>query len=170
MAEEEKSNQEENSESPKQGDWDHKKDKFEEFHYHKSRRSMFFGLVGFILLLVVVFGFIGVTMFGRTRSDNKMGRGNNVAIERNFGGQDMRGMMGRGESNGFESVTGKVTAINGKTFTMNIGSNKTKDVQISDTTRFPISSNTNIATGDSVTVRGGQDSNGVIQATLITIN
>lgn len=169
MTDEESTNQGQRSEPSESGEWDHKKDKFEQYHHYKSRRSMFFGLVGFIVLLFLVFGFIGVAVFGHSHN-NKIGRVNNVAVERNFGGAGMNGMMGRGEFNGSESVTGKVTAVNGKTFTMNVGSNTTKNVQISDSTRFPISSNTNISVGDSVTVHGGQDSNGIIQATLITIN
>lgn len=168
---EDKNTEDVRSESARQTEWDHKKDKYQEYGYYKSRRSMFFGLIGLVVLLVVIFGVIGTAMFGRYHN-NRIGRVNNVALERNFDGNGMgRGMVERGHSfAGADQVTGKVTAVNGKTFTMNVGSNQTKDVQISDTTRFPISSNTSISVGDTVTVRGGQDSSGVIQATRISVD
>jgi len=169
MTDEEKTNQDMHSKASKTGDWDHKKDKYEENGYYRNRRSMFFGLVGLIILLVVIFSAVGAAVFGHN-NNNRIGRVSNVAIERNFDGEGM-GMMGRDRSfRGSEQVTGKVTAVNGKTFAINVGSNQTKDVLISDTTRFPISSNTDIAVGDSVTVSGGQDSDGVIQAVRIVIN
>jgi hypothetical protein len=47
---------------------------------------------------------------------------------------------------------------------------QSKNVQISDTTRFPLNSATTVNTGDTVLVWGGQDSNGTIQATQISVN
>ena len=66
-------------------------------------------------------------------------------------------------------VSGKVTAVNDKQFTMTVGSTS-KTVQISDSTRFPNTSATKVAVGDTVVVVGEQDSNGVIQATEIAVN
>ena len=86
------------------------------------------------------------------------------------------GMMGRGHrfrgglnSNGFvigNAVGGKVTAVNGQQFTID-ASGTTKTVQITDTTRFPVNSGTQVKVGDQVIVSGEQDSKGVIQATRV---
>ncbi len=66
-------------------------------------------------------------------------------------------------------ISGKVTAVNGQTFTID-ASGTTKDVQITSDTRFPINSSTGVKTGDQVLVIGQQDSSGKIQATQIIVN
>lgn len=71
-----------------------------------------------------------------------------------------------GNFNSGNAISGKVTAVNGQTLTID-ASGTSKTVQISDSTRFPIGSATDIKTGDQVVVFGEQDSKGTVQATRI---
>ena len=89
-----------------------------------------------------------------------------------YGMKGGRGMMGGGYGfrggnfNSGNTISGKVTAVNGQTLTID-ASGTSKTVQISDSTRFPIGSATDIKTGDQVVVFGEQDSKGTVQATRI---
>ncbi len=103
---------------------------------------------------------IGRKSFGRNRnmygiSRNYMRRGNGKRYTLNQNGQNL--------------IEAKVTAVNGQTFTVD-NNGQPKNVQILDTTRFPLNSATKVNVGDTVAVYGQQDSNGVIQATLISVN
>lgn len=84
-----------------------------------------------------------------------------------YGGRG--GMMRGGNIANQNAISGKVTAVNDKKFTID-ASGTPKDIQISDTTRFPLNSATSVKVGDTVIVRGQQDSSGVIQATTILVN
>lgn len=120
-----------------------------------------------MVLAVVVFIFLALTAACVARVGHKsFGRNRNMAkINRNC---MRRGTRSRStlSQNAIES---KVTAVNDQTFTID-NNGQPKNVQISDTTRFPLNSATKVNVGNTVIVYGQQDSNGVIQAQLISVN
>ena len=133
--------------------------------------------VGAFLILVVLVGG-GVMAFRYFQRGRVVNTIDNRAMM-NSNGFGSRGGFGRGgmmRGRGFvndglsaNELDGKVTAVNDKQFTMTVNSTS-KTVQISDSTRFPNTSATKVAVGDTVVVIGEQDSNGVIQATEIVVN
>lgn len=128
-------------------------------------------IIGFFLLLIIGSGLMVMGMAARSRFLFTRNIGQNQEI--NDGGYGY--MMGRGGSFGRMSgnytnrISGKVTAANDKKFTIDYNGTS-KDVQITDSTRFPISSATTVKVGDTVIVMGQQDSGGVIQAIQVIVN
>lgn len=66
-------------------------------------------------------------------------------------------------------IWGKVMAVGDKKFTIEY-EGKPKEVQISDETRFPLDSKTEINVGDTVEIWGEQDVHGTVQAERIIVN
>jgi hypothetical protein len=134
----------------------------------KMSENQKYFLVGAIVLVFFVFLLFGLAFFGYF--DHRGFRGGNKAVmmERNFDSFNHRGFVGRGDGMRQDSVTGKVTTVNGQAFTLDVNG-QLKNVQISDLTRFPLNSATSVKTGDTVTVWGQQDSKSVIQATRIVV-
>lgn len=85
------------------------------------------------------------------------------------GGMMHRGMGRNGVHNG---VVGGVSSINGNTLTLR-SNDTTHDIAISSTTSFykagSIAKQSDLQVGDIVFVTGTPDSNGIIQATSVTI-
>lgn len=161
MAEEEKSVPEKNSngttkEAPQKS-------------YPVSNKGLLIGLLIAVVIVILLFFTLTFGFFGHYRYNypNMMrgndGRGYMMGPGyKGFGGNGY-GMMGQ------NVIRGKVTNVSGQTFTMDV-SGTSKNVQINDTTRFPVSSSSSVKNGDTVLVWGLQDSKGVIQATYIQIN
>ena len=86
-------------------------------------------------------------------------------------GEDSTGLRGQGMRmrRGINQDSAKVTAVDGKQFTIDL-SGTTYKVQINDSTRFPVDSVTTVKVGDQVVVIGEKDSNGMIQADRIIVN
>ncbi|HUD20909.1 MAG TPA: hypothetical protein VMQ44_02490 [Candidatus Saccharimonadales bacterium] len=144
-----------------------KEDRYREWrHFHHRRTWMFGWLVVLALFVILVFGLLFAGFNGHRREMDVGRFGENM--DTRIGGRGF-GMMGgmRGARGG--SLTAKVNAVNGQTLIVDdAGTSRT--IQISSTTRFSLSSTTKIATGDTITVIGSQDSGGVIQADLIYVN
>jgi hypothetical protein len=128
--------------------------------------------------LLVLFGVIGVAKMAFFQN----GPGNRIAVQRSFmvegngfgggrmmmGGREMRGGYGSG-------IIGTVTAISGDNLTVHKASNNTNyTVIISSTTQIRegnnIAAQSNLATGQAVTVQGSSNSSGQIIANFIIIN
>lgn len=140
-----------------------------DWHNHKKKMMLAGGVfLVFIAVGAVAAGVAFKHFEGNSRvysiSNNRMMSGN---IHGNFDGRN--GMMGRGNVLFGAQTTGKVTAVDGKTFTVDASGTSLK-VQITDTTRFPLKSATSVVVNDQVIVSGEKDSNGVIQATRIIVN
>lgn len=134
-------------------------------HIHKKIIWMF----GFLALVFLTLLLAGGMAFKHSFAGYR-GRGFNKNIYQNRG-ITMDRMYGF-ENNGFigsNIVSGKVTAVSGKKFTVDDSGTKI-DVKISDSTRFPISSATSVKTGDQVIVWGEKDSSGTVQAVRIVVN
>jgi hypothetical protein len=125
-------------------------------------------LVGVIVLVFFVFLLFGLAFFGHFGHRGFGGGRNAVMMKRDFNSFGHRGFVGRGSGMRQDSVTGKVTTVNGQVFTIDVNG-QSKNVQISDLTRFPLNSTTSVKAGDTVTVWGQQDSKNVIQATRIVV-
>lgn len=137
------------------------------------------------ILAVVIVGTAVIVVLGAgafSVMNLKNGRpGNRGFFNNQLGGPGMRGYghMDRGGFGGRKlnggnvanrnAISGKVTAVNDKKFTID-ASGTSKEIQISDTTRFSLNSATSVKVGDTVIVRGQQDSSSVIQATTIVVN
>lgn len=147
----------------------------------------------FIALIVIAIIFLGLIVgcFARMKSGNKMtkmnygynmdrnGQNNQLGKDQNMGRNMQNGgnandnYMGRGADKKYiltqNTIEGKVTAVNDQVFTMD-NNGQSRNVQVSSSTRFPLDSTTKINVGDIITVRGQQDSNGMIQAVSISVN
>ena len=140
------------------------------YHAHKKKLMV---VAGVLLILLVVgllaIGVIGKRMLGRgnVRQEFRIERQNNFGSGMMNNGRGIRG--GSGMMNRENSTSGKVTAVDGKQFTIDASGTSVK-VQISDSTRFPLNSATTVTVGDGVSVSGERDSNGVIQAVRIVVN
>lgn len=132
----------------------------------RKSNGLILALAGLVIIIVLLFS--GFFFFHFTNR-SFMGMRNRFAINRTFNQGNFRGSMGHGRFMGANSVSGKVTSVNNLSFTID-QNGTTKTVQISSTTRFPINSATKVVVGDQVVIRGGQDNQGVIQATLIIVN
>lgn len=121
-------------------------------------------LVAIIILAILLIGFAFVFRF-----THRPFFGPRERIPMGYYYRGYRGFRG---GRGFvfqNTISGKVTAVNGQTLTIDVNG-QTKTVQISDATRFPIGSATKVNVGDQIVVWGSQDSQGVIQATQIAVN
>jgi len=99
---------------------------------------------------------------------NKVDHMPNERSDAYIGRHGMNGLMGnRGILQ--DRISGKVTSVNGKSFTLE-ASGTSYNVQISDSTRFPINSASTVKTSDTVLVWGQKDGNDIIQATQIAVN
>lgn len=126
--------------------------------------------------VIALVGILGLAAIGAKqvfyRGASKLSPG--FRMER-FGrdGLERGGMMGgrRGGFRGYmeDRTQGKVTAVDGKKFTIDVSGTVTQ-VQITDTTRFPMNSATTVKVGDTVVVMGEKDSGGVVQAIRIMVN
>jgi|GEM_PF-1669028 len=133
--------------------------------HHKST-WLLAGIIAFIVLMVLL---AGAVFTFRLAHRVFPGVRNETTVSRVYGFPGHRNFVGRGRINGVSSVSGKVTAVAGQTFTIDVNG-QSKTVQISDTTRFPLNSATSVKTEDQVIVFGQQDSKGVIEATRILVN
>ncbi len=129
----------------------------------ETKYILFGGLIGFALLLMLVFG--SMFIFRLRNRINWVPRNMIVGRVYNFGHRN----FARGKYSAANQTSGKVTSVNGSTFTVD-ASGQTKTVQISATTRFPLNLANKVNVNDQVEVWGLQDSNGVIQATRIAVN
>ena len=137
--------------------------KMENDHSHKVSDLVVGGIIGAIIVVVLLS--IGSLFFFRLPNRAFLGFRERAPV-----GEIYRGPFGARRGFVFSnSISGKVTAVNGQTFTVDV-SGQSKTVQITDSTRFPITSATKMNVGDQVVVWGQQDSNGVIQATRIAVN
>jgi len=125
-------------------------------------------LAGVIALIVLMVLLAGAVFTFRLAHRIFPGVRNETGVSRVYGFPGHRNFDGRGRINDVNSISGKVTAVNGQTFTIDI-SGQSKTVQTLDTTRFPLNSATIVKVGDQVVVFGHQDSKGVIQATRILV-
>lgn len=138
---------------------------------NKNHRILAVVIVGTAVIVVLGVGAFSVMHLKNSRL------GARRAFSTHLGGPGMRGyghigrggMMRGGNIANQNAISSKVTAVNDKKFTID-ASGTSKDIQISDTTRFPLDSATSVKVGDTVIVRGQQDSSGVIQATTILVN
>jgi len=126
-----------------------------------------------ILAIVIIGGAMAFRTFERGRLVNDIDQ-RVAANGDSFGFRGGRmGMMGRGfrqdNDESANTISGTVTAVDGSKFTVSVN-NSSKTVEISDATRFPITSASKVAVNDKVEVVGQQDSNGVIQANEIVVN
>lgn len=150
-----------------------RKDAVETKEKNKPNKKSLIVVIIAIIVLVVGAGAFAVLHFKKGRVLNRGFRGGYGMMGGNFRG----GMMGRGgfrggnfnNGNGYigsNGISGKVTAVNDKTFTVD-ANGTSKNVQITDSTRFPANSSSQVKVGDQVVVIGEQDSNGNIQATRV---
>ena len=125
------------------------------------------GIVSFVIFAFLIAG--SLFIFRVSRRFNPVR--NQVSFNRsyNFGhaGFHNRGFMGRMME--ADSVSGKVTAVNGQTFTID-DKGQSKSVQINNTTRFSLNSATKVNVNDQVVIWGLQNSSGIIQADRISVN
>ncbi len=138
------------------------------YHYHEHARKAF--IVGLGIFLILLAGLIGLLTIGRYVRGREVT--NTVRNQVGFNIQGRRGMMGGGRMMfglAGNAIQGKVTAVDGQKLTVDV-SGTSKTVQVGTDTRFPINSTTKINVGDTVSVTGEQDSNGVIQAVRIVVN
>jgi len=133
---------------------------------HHTANWVLAGVIAFVVLMALLAGSLFTFRLAHRIFP---GVRNETGVSRVYGFPSHRSFDGRGRINGVNSVSGKVTAINGQTFTTDVNG-QSKTVQISDTTRFPLNSATSVKVGDQVVVLGQQDSKGVIQATRILVN
>jgi hypothetical protein len=139
-------------------------------HPRHPRKMMLVGGLFFIFLAVGILA-AGIvtrhTLGERNRAFNGPKQGIRGEVGARNGSRQMMGGAGMMYRNG--GVAGKVTAVDGKTFTIDASGTSVK-VQIVDATRFPISSATTVAVNDQVVVSGEKDSSGTVQATRILVN
>ncbi|MDD5692920.1 MAG: DUF5666 domain-containing protein [Patescibacteria group bacterium] len=138
--------------------------------YHKGNKLPF--LLGVLLVILAAIG-LGAFFVDHNNFGPRFIGNNHTRITRDYGNMGF-GNMGRpGMMGGYRvfqnRIIGKVTGVNGKTFTMDV-SGTSYNVQINDTTRFPINSANTVKAEDTVLVWGQKDNNGVVQATQISVN
>ncbi len=143
-------------------------------HKHKALAIIIAALAVLFILGAGAFAALHLKN-GRLVKRGLYGRGGYGMVGRNYRGGMMGGRGFRGRKwNGSgavssNSISGKVTAVNGQTFAVD-ASGTSKNVQIASATRFPLDSATSVKVGDTVVVRGQQDSSGTIQAKTILVN
>lgn len=134
----------------------------------KKTKYLLIGLVGLVVLVCLL---VGGLFFSRCwfqhrqlvrRNNAKIGRDYSPVRHQNFGARQKKIFKNN-------SISGKVTAVDGQTFTVD-QNGQAKKVQIGDETRFPLISQTKVNVGDEVLVWGEQDSSGVVQAVRIIVN
>jgi hypothetical protein len=120
------------------------------------------GIVLIVLALITAAAFL---KFGAER----LAQRKQIPITRNY---NLRGGMGKGgfgKRMGGQSqnrTSGKVTVVSDKKFTIDASGNNV-DIQITASTRFPVSSANTVKVGDQVIVSGEKDASGVVQAIRI---
>jgi hypothetical protein len=126
------------------------------------------GIISFMVFISLVGGLLGT--FFLMRSNRQQFRKQGI-IMKQMGRNRMKD--GRGRSARLDQkrnmIEGKITVVADKTFTID-QNGQSKNVQISDSTRFPLDSANKVTVGDKVRVWGEQDANGVIQAMRIMVN
>lgn len=136
-------------------------------HHNHDKKLML--AAGILLILLAVGGLTAAIVAKRFVGSHV---GNKIGMERNTGNSG-RGKFGAGMGGRMmvrnNATGGKVTAVEGKVLTVDASGTSIK-VQISDITRFPLSSNTAIKVGDQLAVFGEKDANGIVQATRIIVN
>jgi hypothetical protein len=125
------------------------------------------GIVSFFIFVFLIGGSFFIFRASRRFSPIRQQVSFNHNYNFNRSGFGHRNFMGR--MMGVNSVSGKVIAVNGQTFTID-DNGQSRSVQINDTTRFSINSTTKINVNDQVVVWGLQNSSGVIQADHISVN
>ncbi len=119
-----------------------------------------------ILLFVGIFAVAHITHRNLLQESKTAG----VTFNREFDFSGPGKMLHGGGRFAMNNVTnGKVTEVNGQTFTVDDSGTNVK-VQITSDTRFPVKSATSVKTGDQVNVWGEKDSTGVVQAERIVVN
>jgi len=148
-----------------------------------SRRAKYvlIGAAALVALLTTLaagmfFVRLGGPRFRMHRKFARIERGYNLRKPYGFGMRDrvrdrdcFNRKPGRGNRIKRDALTGKVTEVSGDTFSVE-SDGKTKKVEISDSTRFPLDSATKVKVGDTVVVTGDQDSEGTVQAIRITVS
>jgi len=137
----------------------------------KKKLKIKYGILGALITLLVIFSLFVLIKFITFpfRARPHLGT-QRFRIEENypFKFSQRRGKYYKGV--GYKDVIkGKVTAVGDKKFTLDY-QGKSKEVQITENTRFPLDSETQIKVGDEVIVWGEQDASGIIQAYRIVVN